>query len=157
MEQDRVSHRITRFCWAKGLLFRVWPNGARHIVPRPDQRASLVRQVHEELGHFGVRRIHSMLHNQYWWTGMYQQVATYVSRCEICDRVRSSFNILSPQLQPLSIMGLGYCWCLDFAGPLTITPHGAKYVLVIVEHFSKWIELVALPPNSSEIGNYGIS
>lgn len=47
-------------------------------------------------------------------------------------------------------MGLGYRWSLDFAGPLTITPRGAKYVLVMVEHFSKWIELVALPQNLSE-------
>jgi hypothetical protein len=54
MERDRVSHRITRFRWTNGLLFRVWPNGTRHIVPRPDQRASLVRQMHEELRHFGV-------------------------------------------------------------------------------------------------------
>ena len=82
---------------------------------------------------------------------MYQQVAIYVSRCEVCDRVRSSFNTLSPQLQPLPIMGLGYRWSLDFAGPLVVTPRGAKYVLVMVEHFSKWIELVALPQNSSEL------
>jgi hypothetical protein len=71
MERDRVSLRITRFRWTYGLLFRVWPNGTRRIVPRPDQIASLVRQVHEELGHFGVRRAHSMLRNQYWWTGIY--------------------------------------------------------------------------------------
>ena len=48
-------------------------------------------------------------------------------------------------------MGLGYRWSLDFAGPLVVTPRGAKYVLVMVEHFSKWIELVALPHNSSEL------
>ena len=76
----------------------MWPNGTRRIVLRPDQDASLVRQVHEELGHFGIRRTHLMLHGQYWWTGMYQQVAAYVRRCEVCDRVRSSFNTLLPQL-----------------------------------------------------------
>ena len=89
MERDRVGHRIARFRWENGLLFRVWPDGTRRIVPRPDQRASLVRQVHGDLGHFGVRRTHSMLRSQYWWTGMYQQVAMYLSRCEVCDRVRS--------------------------------------------------------------------
>ena len=40
---------------------------------------------------------------------------------------------------------------MDFAGSLLPTSRGAKYVLVIVEHFSKWIELVALPQNSSEL------
>jgi hypothetical protein len=78
-------------------------------------------------------------------------MATYVGRCEVCDRVTSSFNSLSPQLQPLPIMGLGYHWSLDFAGPLVVTSRGAKYVLVMVEHFSKWIELVALSQNSAEL------
>ena len=91
-ERDRIAHRIARFYWENGLVFRRWPNGTRKVVPRPDQRAQLVRQVHEELGHFGVRRTHSMLRNQYWWVGMYQEVAAYVGRCEVCDRMRSSFN-----------------------------------------------------------------
>jgi transposase InsO family protein len=59
-----------------------------------------------------------------------------------------------PQLQPLSIMGLGYRWSLDFAGPLPVTPRYNKYVLVIIEHFSKWIELVALPDKFSEGAAY---
>jgi hypothetical protein len=61
----------------------------------------------------------------------------------VCDRVRASFNAPMPQLQPLPIMGLGYRWSLDFAGPLPVTPRYNKYVLVMIEHFSKWIELVA--------------
>jgi hypothetical protein len=59
-----------------------------------------------------------------------------------------SFNTLSLQLH---IMGLGYHWSLDFAGPLVVTPRGTKYVLVMMEHFSKWIEFVALPLNSAEL------
>ena len=107
--------------------------------------------MHEDLGHFGVRHTHSMLRGQYWWMGMQQEVATYVGRCEVCDWVRSSFNTLSPQLQLLPIMGLGHRWSFDFAGLLMTTKRGAKYLLVMVEHFSKWIELVALPQNSSEL------
>jgi hypothetical protein len=68
----------------------------------------------------------------------------------VCDRVRASFNAPMPQLQPLPIMGLGYRWSLDFAGPLPITPRHNKYVLVMTEHFSKWIELVALLDKFSE-------
>lgn len=48
-------------------------------------------------------------------------------------------------------MGLGYKWSLNFVGPLMTTTEGAKYVLVTVEHFSKWIEIVALPYNSSKL------
>jgi hypothetical protein len=59
-----------------------------------------------------------------------------------------------PLLQPLPIMGLGYRWSLDFAGPLPITPRHNKYVLVMIEHFSKWIELVALPDKFCEGAAY---
>jgi hypothetical protein len=59
-----------------------------------------------------------------------------------------------PQLQPLPIMGLGYRWSLDFAWPLPVTPRHNKYVLVMIEHFSTWIELVALPDKFSEGATY---
>ena len=52
---------------------------------------------------------------------MHREVAAYVGRCKVCNRVRSSFNILSPQLKPLPIIGLGYRWNLDFVGPLLLT------------------------------------
>ncbi len=68
----------------------------------------------------------------------------------VCDRVRASFNAPTPQLHPLPIMGLGYRWSLDFAGPLPLTVWHNRYVLVMVEHFSKWIELVPSPNKSSE-------
>ena len=58
---------------------------------------------------------------------------------------------MSPQLQPLPIMGLDYRWSLDFVGPLVVTSREAKFVLVMVEHFSKWIELVALSQSSAKL------
>ncbi|OAE19927.1 hypothetical protein AXG93_1520s1000 [Marchantia polymorpha subsp. ruderalis] len=81
---------------------------------------------------------------------MHTQVQQLVSRCIVCDRVRASFNAPTPELHPLPIMGLGYRWSLDFAGPLPLTVRHHRYVLVMVEHFSKWIELVALPDKASE-------
>ncbi|CAM6093577.1 unnamed protein product [Calypogeia fissa] len=77
-----------------------------------------------------------------------------VARCMVCDRVRASFNAPTPQLHPLPIMGLGYRWSLDFAGSLPLTVRHHQYVLVMVEHFSKWIELVALPDKASEGTTY---
>ena len=70
------------------------------------------------------------------------------------DRVRTLFNAPTPLLQPLPIMDLGYWWSLDFVGPLSITKRHNKYVLVMIEHFSKWIELVALPDKFSEEAAY---
>jgi hypothetical protein len=47
-------------------------------------------------------------------------------------------------------MGLGYQWSLDFVSPLSLTPRHNRYVLVMIEQFSKWLELVLLPNRSSK-------
>ena len=106
--------------------------------------------MHEELGHYGVKRTYSLLQTEYWWQGMHQEVQQFVAKCMVCDRVRASFNAPTPQSCPLPIMGLGYRWSLDFAGPLPLTMCHNRYALVMVEHFSKWLELIALPDKSSE-------
>ena len=101
-----------------------------------------MQQMHEELGHFCIHKSHLVLCGQYWWTGKYQQVVAYARICAVCNRASSSFTTLSPQLQSLPIMILDFHWSLDYAGALIVIPCGAKYVLVMVEHFSKWIKIV---------------
>jgi hypothetical protein len=51
---------------------------------------------------------------------------------------------------PYPIMGLGYRLSLDFVGPHLLTVRHNRYVLVMVEHFSKWIELVSSFDKSNE-------
>jgi IS30 family transposase len=52
-------------------------------------------------------------------------------------------------MQSLPIMGLGYRWSLDFAGPLVTTRSKKRFVLIGIEHFSKWCEVWALPSKVS--------
>ena len=72
----------------------------------------------------------------------------YANKCstdyQTCNRVRTSFNAPIAILQSLSIMDLGYWWSLDFTRLLPSTKRNNKYVSVMIEHFSKSIELVAL-------------
>jgi hypothetical protein len=68
----------------------------------------------------------------------------------VCDWVHASFNATTPHLQLLLIIGHGYWWNLDFATLLSLTIHHNRYMLVMIEQFSKWIELVPLQDKSSE-------
>ena len=45
---------------------------------------------------------------------------------------------------------------MDFAGPLTLTKAGNKWVLVCIEHFTKWVELIPLPSKSSRDSTRGL-
>ena len=72
------------------MLFQLWLDGTKRIVPRPDQWAFLVQQVHDKLGHSGIRMTHAMLRGQYLWIGMYQQVTASVRRYEVCGHLVTS-------------------------------------------------------------------
>jgi hypothetical protein len=46
-------------------------------------------------------------------------------------------------------MGLFYRWGLDLCKMLHTSEDGNKYVVVMIEHFTQWVELVLIPEKSS--------
>ena len=104
----------------------------------------MVEQVHDLCGHFGRRRTESILLANYWWSGMRKDVATVVGRCAVCDRMRKQFNRMSPNLSPLIIKGLFHRWGIDLCGPFPLSPHLNRYCCVMIEHYSKQVEIVAI-------------
>jgi hypothetical protein len=59
-----------RFVWERTHLLRLWPDGTKKVVPAPEEKVKLIKHVHEDLGHFGVRRTYSLFQIHYWWRGM---------------------------------------------------------------------------------------
>jgi hypothetical protein len=114
------------------------------VVPRPEDRSSIIQRIHQQSGHYGVRRTANLVAASHWWRTLYTDVAAEVRKCEACDRVRASFNSLQPQLQPLPIEPMFYRWGMDLAGEFPVTSRGNKWVLIAVEHFSKHLELIPL-------------
>jgi hypothetical protein len=56
-------------------------------------------------------------------------------------------------LSPIPIQGMIYRWSCDLAGELPQTSKGNVYMMIMIEHFSKWVKLVALPDKSSHNTN----
>ncbi|CAI5479775.1 unnamed protein product [Closterium sp. Yama58-4] len=54
-------------------------------------------------------------------------------------------------LQSLPIRGLGYRWSLNLAEELPLSRKNKRYVLVMIEHVSKWVELRTLSSMSAEL------
>jgi hypothetical protein len=64
-----------------------------------------------------------------------------VRACAACDRVKASFEVRDTVLKPLPIMGLFYGWGVDLCKMPHTSEDGNKYVVVMIEHFTKWVEL----------------
>lgn len=89
------------------------------------------------------------LRRNYRWKGFGDMVAQAVRACMYCARTKGGFREIKKELQQVAIQGLMFRWRLDFGGTLPITNIGNKYVLVCIEHSTKWVELIALPTKSS--------
>ena len=76
---------------------------------------------------------------------MDETVKRVIQACVPCARTKGGFLVSSTELQPLRLSGVMFQWGIDFAGPLPITSRGNRYVLVCIEHCTKWMELIPLP------------
>jgi hypothetical protein len=72
---------------------------------------------------------------------MFVQVRKEVSSCTVCDRVKANFEVKDPTLKPLPNMGMFYRWGVDLCKMPFKSVSGNTYVVVMIEHVSKWIEL----------------
>jgi hypothetical protein len=151
-ERDRVQYRAKGYYFMNNLSRkRTSPSVGKidKVVPPPNERVNLIRAVHIEVGHFEVHKTHSLLEPTYFWSGMFAQVRKEVSSCTVCDRVKANFEVKDPTLKPLPIMGMLYRWGVDLCKMPFRSVSGNKYVVVMIEHFSKWIELVPIPYKTS--------
>jgi hypothetical protein len=60
-------------------------------------------------------------------------------------------------MHALPIMGLFYRWGVDLAGPFATSRRGNKYVMVCIEHFSKFAVLVPLLAKTAEETAYALA
>lgn len=152
-QMKRVTARARRYRLVPGdnsTVHRIMHNGATRIVPAPPDRRGIIEQAHVTSGHFGIRRTLHLMLADYWWQGIWQDVTRAVNDCKVCDRVKASFNACTTELQPLPIMGLFYRWGVDLCGPFPETKRGNRYVMVMIEHFSKTLVLEPLPSKESK-------
>ena len=55
------------------------------------------------------------------------------------------------ELHPIPVKA--QIWCqvgMDLIGPLSVTPHGNKYIITLTDYFSKWAEAMVLPEKSAD-------
>ena len=155
-EEEEEREKVTARGRGRALSYRwdgerLWirrEEGERQVPP-PSERATLFWQVHNRLGHYGGARSLQLLRTAYWWNNMQGDIRKWQAQCELCAKVRAQTLKTQTALQSLPIRELGHRCSLDLLGELPLSRRGKRYVLVMIEHVSKWVELVALSSKSA--------
>ena len=106
--------------------------GSRVIIPSTG-RKRVMQELHES--HPGICRMKGLARSYVWWPGIDQDLETKVKACKICQFSRPLDRPV--QIQPWQWPNKPWSRLhLDYAGPFQ-----GKMFLVIVDAFSKWIEV----------------
>jgi len=101
----------------------------------------LIEKIHEKIGHFG--EVQTLVEVKIKiWQDIIESIRRFVKICEKCQLVREFGNMRSnnEEMKSIPICDFFYCVMLDTTKPLLDTKDGNKYVLVTINHYSKWCE-----------------
>jgi hypothetical protein len=140
----------------EGILYHLWyPRGSgtkderviRQLVVPFDMRNDVLLSFHDSLlggAHQGVDRTYQSIRLRYYWPHMYNDITQYVRSCLDCQQSKRPTHVQRPPLCPLPVPGLFERMHMDFLGPLETSPEGYKYILLVVDSYSKWPEAFPL-------------
>lgn len=133
------------------LLYKLWeaPNLKRKIlqliVPRKRIK-QILEEAHDSSagGHFGINKTLDKIRKRFYWATCKQDVEDWCRSCEICV---SKKGPPEKGKSPLQIFNVGTPFSrvqMDILGPLPTTSKGNKYLVVVVDCFTKWVEAFPL-------------
>lgn len=132
------------------LLIYNWENTSdgeliskRKIVIPKKYRPQILNLCHS--AHFGVKKTYENLKQYFYWKGMYRDCTNFVESCLPCNEHKYPNKYAKVPLQkniqpegPLDVVSI------DIVGPLKETGDGFKYILVVVDLFTRFVTLYAL-------------
>jgi len=109
-----------------------------------NKKTDIIRQCHESSGaHLGVKRTYEKVRKDHFWKGMYVQIKKHVEDCSTCavfryDNKKISTDHKISTMDPFEKIGM------DLIGPLAKDGGKVRYLLLMVDYFSKWVELIPM-------------
>ncbi|GKB17164.1 reverse transcriptase domain-containing protein [Tanacetum coccineum] len=86
----------------------------------------------------------------FYWPTIYQDSHEMVTWCDACQRQgKISQKDEMPQ-NAIQVCKIFDVWGINFMGPFP-SSRGNKYILVVVDYLSKWVEAKALPTNDARV------
>ncbi|XP_014613889.1 PREDICTED: uncharacterized protein LOC106792185 [Polistes canadensis] len=157
----RTDHSALKFLFTsrniKARLARGATNGSDHLSREfncininvrnrksvtPEKGQNLIVFYHDLLGHGSIQNVKYHVLSKYVWAGAGKDIEEYVKKCVICQRAdgpRRQYDC-----SPLMVTEKNDLWEVDIVGPFEENEEGYKYILTMVDHRTKWAEVVPL-------------
>ena len=163
-QELQLSSKTIRHFWMcrsqleliNGVLYYRWedPVTPRLLFMAPGHmKDEILHSCHDTRmsGHLGQYKTLEKVKKTAIWHGMTIDCRLYVQSCTVCNRNKKPNQKARARLgQYHSGMPMERIH-MDILGPLPITKQGSKYLLMIVDQFTKWLECFPIATQTAEV------
>lgn len=134
-------------CDANGVLQRQTSMRTQLVVP-PKFRPLILNQLHEEMGHLGVERTLHLARERFFWPHMQRDIEHHINKvCSCVKRKRPQRAVRAPLTSiattyPFELVAIDFLHLEKCKG-------GYDYILVVMDHFTRFAQAYACKNNSA--------
>nr|CAD2208261.1 unnamed protein product [Meloidogyne enterolobii] len=145
LEENPENEKYWEF---KGVIFVKEKGEPRILVPE-NLRKKVMEEYHNDTlqgGHLGVKRTLEKIKRNMFWDKMGSDVNDFVRNCDACQKRKViGLHQSKEPITPMEPSGRPFQRIhVDLMGPVPMAKSGYKYVLMIVDSFSKWMAPIPL-------------
>ena len=143
--EKKVKRGKLVFKMNRGIVFAVdKKRRVRYVVPK--NLVTWVMEKEHTDAHLGVAKTLAAVTRRYYWSGQAEDVADYVRGCFVCQTHKNQRPPTYTPLQDLPRPTRGQqIAAIDVKGPINPASHGKKYVIMLVDMFSRYAWTKAVP------------
>lgn len=130
-----------------GLLYRTWESEDGRVrkqllvVPQ-NLQIDVLQECHSGSsgGHLGIRKTLEKIKIRFYWIGCQQSVVNFLRSCDACSKAKGP---LVKSRGPMKQYNVGAPFervAVDILGPFPVSTSGNRYVVIVMDYFSKWPE-----------------
>ena len=122
------------------------------IVPTA-MKKEVLHQMHDSVlsGHLGCKKTKAKIIQRFYWYSLRDDIKLHIQKCDVCAADKKPTKVPKAPLGHLNAGAPGDCLATDYLGPLPVTGRGNRYILLLTDHFTKYVEIIPVPDMTAKI------
>jgi hypothetical protein len=142
-EAHKLRIRASRFQLLGGILYKMGFSRPHLRCLSPEEANYVIREVHEGVcgNHSGARSLaHKLTRAGYYWPSLLHDATQFVKACDKCQRFANVPRVPPEEFTPITSPWPFAQWELNIMGPFPVGTKQAKFLVVAIDYFTKWVE-----------------